>query len=62
MVESVEGASCSPGLLLKCFGMLGKSLDPFFLSFHVFKDVQTYHRTWVLQELINCHLYSFEDL
>lgn len=42
--------------------VLGKSLDLLFLRFREFKDVQTYHRTWVLQELINYHLYGLEDL
>jgi len=61
MAESVESTSCSPALLLACSGVLGESPDLLLLSFFVFEDTQTYHHTWVLQELINYHLYSFED-
>lgn len=62
MAKSMESMSCGPALPLKCSGVLAKSLDLLFISFLVFKDVQTYHHTWVLQELINYHLHGFEDL
>lgn len=51
----MESTSCDTALPLKCSGVLGKSLDLLFLGFLVFKDVQAYHHTWVLQELINYH-------
>lgn len=60
--ESMKSTSCSPAVPLKCSGVLGKSLALLFLSFLVFKDVQAYHHTWVLQELINYHLHGFEGL
>lgn len=61
MSESAESMSCVPALPLKCSVVLGKPLDLLFLSFPVFKNIQSTHHTWLLQELINCNMNDFED-